>query len=342
MNNFPYKWFLKDSYPAKGIDKNNYKVFGTFICGGGSSMGYKLAGFNHLGGIEIDPQVADIYKTNHNPKHLYIEDLRNFNQSDNLPNELYDLDILDGSPPCSSFSMVGNRDKDWGKKKKFREGQAEQRLDDLVYVYIETIKKLQPKVALLENVKGLIHGNAKSYAKKMKKVFEEAGYNVQVFLLNAATMGVPQKRERVFFIGLRKDFKLPKLKLEFNEKLIPYRVIDDGTIGKLITRELLKYWKLSREGSSLSKVHHKGNYFSSIKVSREKVCNTIIADGGSALLHNIKPHHLSDNNLCNIGSYPMDYNFKSIRAKYLIGMSVPPIMIAQIANQIKNQWLDEL
>ena len=60
---FPYEWCLKDGYPAKGISKNNLKVFGTFICGGGSTMGYKLAGFNHIGGVEIDPPIADVYKT---------------------------------------------------------------------------------------------------------------------------------------------------------------------------------------------------------------------------------------------------------------------------------------
>lgn len=67
---FPYKWNLTDGYPAKGIKKNNLNVFGTFICGGGSSMGYKLAGFNHMGGVEIDPKVSDVYKANHNPKYL--------------------------------------------------------------------------------------------------------------------------------------------------------------------------------------------------------------------------------------------------------------------------------
>ena len=65
---FKYKWNLSDGYPAEGIEKHGLKVFGTFICGGGSTMGYKLAGFNHLGGVEVDPQVADVYKTNHDPK----------------------------------------------------------------------------------------------------------------------------------------------------------------------------------------------------------------------------------------------------------------------------------
>ena len=198
---FPYKWYLKDGYPSANITKNNYNVFGTFICGGGSTMGYKLAGFNHLGGVEIDPPIADIYKTNHNPKHLYNLDIREFNKITDLPTELFNLDILDGSPPCSTFSMAGSREKAWGKEKQFREGQAVQTLDDLVFVYCDTIIKLQPKVFLLENVKGIIQGNAKVYSKNIVKKMTEAGYNVQVFCLNAASMGVPQKRERVFFIG---------------------------------------------------------------------------------------------------------------------------------------------
>lgn len=336
---FPYNWNIKDGYPAKGIEYHGSKVFGTFICGGGSTMGYKLAGFDHLGGVEVDPQVAEIYKTNHSPIHLYQEDIRAFNNRQDLPKELYSLDLLDGSPPCSSFSMAGNRDKDWGKNKQFREGQVSQRLDDLVFVYVETIKKLQPKIAILENVKGLIQGNAKSYAKKIKKNFEEAGYNVQVFLLNSASMGVPQKRERVFFVGARNDFNVPSLKLAFKERPIPFRYIEDSEQGKKITGEMLKYWRLTKEGESLSKAHPKGNYFGSIKLSSKKVCNTIVASSASPLLRYNVAEHCSDSEICKIGSYPLDYNFKSVEPKYLIGMSVPPVMTAQIANQIYKQWL---
>ena len=69
-------------------------------------MGYKLAGYEHLGGVEIDPKVAAVYKANHKPKHLYVEDIRAFNQRTDLPAELFSLDLLDGSPPCSSFSSA--------------------------------------------------------------------------------------------------------------------------------------------------------------------------------------------------------------------------------------------
>ena len=231
---FPYKWNISDGYPAKGIEKNNLNVFGTFICGGGSTMGYKLAGFNHLGGVEIDPPIADVYKENHNPKYLFLQDIRDFNKRTDLPTELFSLDLLDGSPPCSTFSMAGSREKAWNKEKVFREGQAKQTLDDLVFVYCDTIIKLQPKVFLLENVKGIIQGNAKIYSKAIVRKMTKAGYTVQVFCLNAASMGVPQKRERVFFIGHKNEFKLPKLKLEFNEKVIPYSDFeDDNYVNKI-------------------------------------------------------------------------------------------------------------
>lgn len=338
---FPYKWHLKDGYPAKGIEKNDCTVFGTFICGGGSTMGYKLAGYNHLGGVEIDPPIADVYKINHSPKYLFLEDIRAFNQREDLPAELYNLDLLDGSPPCSSFSMAGNREKDWGKDKVFREGQAHQRLDDLVFVYIETIKKLQPKVALLENVKGLITGNAKAYVKKMKAEIEKAGYQVQIFLLNAASMGVPQKRERVFFICQRNDLKLPKLELNFNEKAIPFNAVKDKLETKSdLTDVQLDLWKKQKPtDKTLADVRGKANGFTDNLISDKDICPTITS-GGKFLLKSYA-RWFNNSEYCSCGTYPQDYNFREIKPQYLIGMSVPPVMTAQIAHQIWLQWLSK-
>jgi DNA (cytosine-5)-methyltransferase 1 len=340
---FSYKWYLKDGYPAKGIDKHGLKVFGTFICGGGSTMGYKLAGFNHLGGVEIDPPIADVYKTNHEPKYLYNEDIRKFVQRTDMPEELYNLDLLDGSPPCSSFSMAGNREKDWGKEKVFREGQAKQTLDDLFFDYIALAKKLQPKVVLAENVKGLIQGNAKAYVHKIKKGFEDAGYKVQLFLLNAASMGVPQKRERVFFICQRNDLNLPKLELNFNEDSILFKDISVQTKNQgwefNIFESHLKYYELCKPGKALSSVHPTGSFFSTMKINSNEVLNTITADnGGGRMLCDYEKRYLNNQEYILCGSYPLDYNFKKVEPKYLIGMSVPPVMTAQIAHQIYLQW----
>lgn len=336
-HNFNYRWRLADGYP----ESHGLKVFGTFICGGGSTMGYKLAGFNHLGGVEIDPEVAQVYKLNHKPKHFYEMDIRKFNQLENLPEELYDLDILDGSPPCSTFSMAGSREEAWGKQKKFREGQAMQSLDDLVFIYCDTIIKLKPKVFLLENVKGIIQGNAKLYSKKIVDKMTKAGYTVKVFCLNAASMGVPQKRERVFFIGHRNDLKLPPLKLNFNEKPIVFGEVESkakNVLGKRLSDSFYQWWKLTPKGKSLSTVHPKGSYFQSHRLSPSQVINTITGSGGAMMIHHTEPFGISDECLQMCGTYPIDFDFNGIEPKYLIGMSVPPIMTAQIAREIAKQW----
>ena len=98
---FNYEWTLSDAKFTK--DKGT--VFSCFACGGGSTMGYKLAGFDVLGCNEIDPKMIEAYRTNHNPKYSYLEPIQTFKERKDLPKELYNLDILDGSPPCSSFSI---------------------------------------------------------------------------------------------------------------------------------------------------------------------------------------------------------------------------------------------
>lgn len=342
---FPYLWRLSDGYPAKGIEPHGCKVFGTFTCGGGSSMGYKLAGYDHIGGVELDPSIASIYIANHHPRHFYTMDIRDFNALDNLPGELYDLDLLDGSPPCSTFSFSGEREKAWGKTKQFSEGQKFQRLDDLVFVYCDTIAKLRPKVCLLENVSGLAQGNGKAYSKTIVKKLDEIGYNVQVFLLNSATMGVPQIRERVFFIGLRKDFKLPKLSLNFNERPILFREIKDG-LGDPITgeRTLLAWNKRipsdHHVGMTNLRIHGKKSNFNTIYAKDDEVLHCITASCQQILYS--EPKKMSVTEMLKGSSFPLDYAVEPSRTMFVCGMSVPPVMTAQISYQIYLQWLKNI
>lgn len=196
-----YEWNLKD---LKQVSKNNYNVFSCFSCGGGSTMGYKLAGYNVIGNCEIDKKINEVYVKNHDPKYNYCMPIQEMIALKDYPKELYNLDILDGSPPCSTFSLAGEREKNWGKSKKFREGQAYQVLDDLFFEFIKLAEKLKPKIIVAENVKGILMGNAKGYVNLIIKKLDEVGYKTQIFLLNSARMGVPQKRERVFFIATRK------------------------------------------------------------------------------------------------------------------------------------------
>jgi DNA (cytosine-5)-methyltransferase 1 len=345
---FPYKWKISETK----FTKDKGKVFSCFACGGGSTMGYKLAGFDVIGCNEIDPRMMEAYIANHNPKYSFLEPIQTFKMREDLPKELYELDILDGSPPCSSFSMAGNREDGWGKEKKFREGQALQVLDTLFFDFIDLAKKLQPKVVVAENVKGLLLADAIKYVRRIYREFDLAGYYCQHWLLDASKMGVPQKRERVFFIALRKDLAkpflkqmnlfdiLPEIKLEFNEVEIPYKQIrqTEGNADAIgLSKMVSHYWKLTTPGNAFSENHPKGSYFNKVKTAPDKVLLTIIADG---LPYDYEIERtLFDEETKMAGSYPLDYDFKSNKVVYLIGMSVPPVVMAQISTKIHEQWL---
>ena len=341
---FPYDWAMADGYPAKGIEAHNSTVFGTFVCGGGSTMGYKLAGYNHLGGVEIDREVATTYQANHNPKNIYIEDIREFNKREDLPDELYSLDLLDGSPPCSSFSTAGNREKDWGKKKVFAEGQEYQRLDDLVFRYVETIGKLRPKIAILENVAGIIKGSAKAYSKEIKREIENHGYTVSVFSLNSALMGLPQARQRVFFIGHQNRYKLPALKLDFDRKPVVFADI----IGRReekgwrnLTDEQYRLWqKAMPQHKCFADVRMTNSGFTDYLVTMNKPVQTMMP--AAKFIVRPYPRHISMGEAFKISSFPRDYIFDKRHPQFYMGMSVPPVMTANIAHEIYLQWLSKI
>ena len=337
-----WKWYLKD---LETTEKNGLNVFSCFSCGGGSSMGYKLAGYTVIGDCELDQAVNKLYLANLHPKYNYLMDIRDFAAIDNdkLPPELFNLDVLDGSPPCSSFSLSGVRERGWNREKQFREGQKMQRLDDLFFWFIKVAKKLQPKVVIAENVKGLVSGNAKGYVNEIFKAFRDAGYEPQLFLLNAAFMGVPQSRERVFFVCRKKELGLPKLQMGFNEKPVKFGEVrvehgeapdPNSQMGKSI--------KFRKPGDKCladinQRLYGKGSCFSDPIVHDNEVAPTNVS--GSTYFRDYDGMKYADMDFVNTQTFPQDYDFIDQSPKYVCGMSVPPLMMARIAKEVERQWL---
>ena len=340
MSELPVSWFLADLKKSK---KNSVKVFSTFSCGGGSTMGYKLAGCEVVGCLEIDEKLMEIYKKNFNPRHAFRMGIQDFNKIDDkdLPEELFNLDILDGSPPCSVFSMAGSREAKWGEEHFFREGQEVQRLDDLFFHYIDTVKKLQPKVAIAENVCGLLQGNARGYVKEIFLGLDEAGYEVQLFKLNAAEMSVPQVRRRVFFIARRKDLGLPKIVLKFDDKQRNYydmvKGINDFGERREATALVKELWRRTEPGTDLGRAHPKGFFFGYKKINPNIPIPCVLAARDTNMLWD-KPLFFSNIELVRAQTFPDDYDFGDQKAQYITGMSVPPYMIKKIADQIISFW----
>lgn len=173
-----------------------YTSIELFAGAGGLALGVEKAGFNTLGLIEFDKDAADTLKKNRPNWNVINDDIANISC---LDLEKYfsikkgELDLLSGGAPCQAFSYAGKR------------LGLEDARGTLFYHYALFLEKLQPKMFLFENVRGLLtHDHGETYS-TMLDIFTRAGYTIDKQVLNAWNYGVPQKRERLITIGIRND-----------------------------------------------------------------------------------------------------------------------------------------
>ncbi|MBU1040303.1 MAG: DNA cytosine methyltransferase [Proteobacteria bacterium] len=168
---------------------------------GGFSHGFKLAGFNSILAVEKDLWASETYAFNNPSVHVVTQDITTLNASD-LPISISDVDGIIGGPPCQGFSLSGNRDSKDPRNSLFVE-------------FVRFVKYLSPKFFVMENVLGLLSMKTKSRQCVKDIVSDEfcnAGYKVCTIILNACDYGVPQSRQRVFFVGVKANYPLnPRL-----------------------------------------------------------------------------------------------------------------------------------
>lgn len=173
------------------------KVVSLFSGGGGLDLGFLTAGYKIIWAIDNDPNAVETYRLNLG-NHIICKDINDIN-IDEIPK----ADVVIGGPPCQSFSLAGKRN-------------TEDSRGQLVWKYIEIIKKINPKAFVFENVTGLLSAknkNKESILENLKLAFKEIGYKICQKVLNAADYGVPQKRRRVIIVGLKDsnfDFVFPE------------------------------------------------------------------------------------------------------------------------------------
>ena len=197
-------------YPSmreiEAIEPNGLRIVSTFSGCGGSCLGFRMAGYRTLFASEFIPAAADTYRANHPGVHLDTRDIRQLTAEDVFSVtglQRGELDVLEGSPPCASFSMAGKREAGWNQVKAYSD--TKQRTDDLFFEFARIVDGLQPKVFVAENVKGLTIGKARGYLKEILAALRGCGYKVKCAVLDAQFFGVPQHRERLIFIGVRED-----------------------------------------------------------------------------------------------------------------------------------------
>lgn len=173
-----------------------YTSIELFAGAGGLALGIEKAGFNTLGLIEFDKDAANTLKQNRPSWNVINDDIANIScldLEDCFSIKKGDLDLLSGGAPCQAFSYAGKR------------LGLEDARGTLFYHYALFLEKLQPKMFLFENVRGLLtHDHGKTYA-TMIEIFTKTGYTIDKQVLNAWDYGVPQKRERLITIGIRND-----------------------------------------------------------------------------------------------------------------------------------------
>lgn len=193
----------------RALPWNGYKVASLFSGGGGSCTGYAMAGFKIAWASEFIEEAARTYRANHPTTILDTRDIRTVTPESILEATglgVGELDLLDGSPPCASYSTAGKRERGWGQTKKYSD--REQRTDDLFGETIRILRGLRPKVFLFENVSGLVKGTAKGVFKEVLAALKASGYVVEARLIDASWCGVPQSRQRIIFQGVRADLGL--------------------------------------------------------------------------------------------------------------------------------------
>jgi len=346
---FNYKWNLSD---LKKVKPNGYKVFSCFAGGGGSSQGYKMAGYDVIGCNEIDHRQMEIYKYNLKPKYSYLEDIRTFRLREDLPKQLFELDILDASFPCSLFSTANPKaDAKKGKEVKFREGQVKQTLDDLAFEAIKLVDKIKPKICVFENVKGLLQEKNKWYVEQIYSQFDKIGYRICHHLINCADLGVPQNRRRVFFFAVRNDIFVPTadifeteplINLNIKENHVPFKDIesfDESPLFNNPSPSCKKGWDNALPGHKL----YEDKKFTSYKIDPNKTLKTIASNSSKAregALHYKDFRMLTQSEVYKAFSFPLDYECKD--PYYVCGMCVPPLAMYRISKEIQIQWLDKL
>lgn len=348
-----YKPYTLD-YVKKTEQLQKFTVISTFAGGGGSSTGYRLAGGTIKAINEFVPEAARIYRQNY-PKTPIIEaDIRTLTADDFLNTagiKRFELDVLDGSPPCSSFSMAGIRESGWGKEKSYSD--TKQRTDDLFFEFARILDGIKPRFFIAENVEGLTLGSAANllgseqlglFGEESDTIFHtlsRAGYKVRYKVVNAKNFGVPQSRSRLIIVGVREDIDFtyrypigdknpPTLRQAFDGLVNTDEEIRDADIERFAIGTELKKLKPGEQSEK---------YFSLQKMNPDRYSNTLTQTAGclsAASIAHWENRKFTVSEAKRIMSFPDDYYVGDSYPNQIerLGRAVPPLLMKAIAEQL--------
>ena len=327
------------------------KSIELFAGAGGLALGVEKAGFDHIGLIEFDKSASETLKKNRPEWNVICDDVANISCLDleeyfNIKKG--ELDLLSGGAPCQAFSYAGKR------------LGLEDTRGTLFYHYAIFLTKLQPKMFLFENVRGLLsHDGGKTY-QTIKAVFEDAGYTIQYQVLNAWDYGVAQKRERLITIGIRNDlvdtvsFKFPE-KHEYKPVLRDILQNVPASVGTKYSQKKEEIYKLVPPGGywrdipeEIAKDYMKSCW--NMEGGRTGILRRLSMDEPSLTVltspsqkqtdrcHPLEPRPFTVRENARCQSFPDDWEFcGTVGDQYKqVGNAVPVLLGYEIAKEIAN------
>lgn len=325
---------ITDSWVYDGWANINYRnglnFIDLFSGAGGLSCGLTMAGFTPVGSVEIMPEAIATYKHNFVEQKGFNENVQTRDiREDSVKQELYDsvadkhIHLIVGGFPCQGFSMAGHR-------------VVTDPRNSLYLEMLEIVKHIQPDFVVMENVEGLRSMLDGKVEAKIISDYKEAGYDINVTVLNSADYGVPQIRKRVIFIGNRHGLKNYHPKPIFSAE--NYVTLGEGIkrfmsipenkqINHIFTRhseQMIEQIKAVPEGQSLY-----GNYSDAWKKSPwDKPSCTVKENHGGVNLHPKLPRVLTPRELAALQSFPDDFIFQGSKKWQLvqIGNAVPCLL----------------
>lgn len=314
----------------------NPTVISTFAGGGGSSLGYKWAGYKELLAIDFDKNSCETLKANFPDLTVWQRDITTVQIEEILQQckiKVGELDLLDGSPPCQGFSTAGKRNLNDSRNDLFKD-------------FVRFIEGLQPKVFVMENVSGMIKGGYKGKFNEIMQTLKNTGYKVKCKLMNAMWYEVPQSRERVFFIGVRNDLNIEPNYPEPLKKIITVKEAINGVQNRTFTKDIKGYFqekiygKIKQGQNGLN-----GKYFNTRRLHPDKICPTLCKStswaGFAQTIHPTENRDITIEEAKRLCSFPDEYimigNYSEQWNR--LGNAVMPKMMYHIAKHIKENIL---
>lgn len=338
------------------MDKNNFTFIDLFSGAGGLLRGFINQGFKPEFSLEVWQPALETHRLNYPSVPVWDCDIRDVEDEKLLPYR-GKVDVIVGGPPCQGFSTIGKR-------------LVKDPRNELVFEFIRFVKVIQPKMFLMENVRGLLSAGKGEIKEAIEAEYKAIGYKITSKVLCATNYGVPQKRYRLFFLGVREDLaQTPEFPEPYITDNTQFATVGDAImdlVGKennfpnhipmkhnAIVTERIKCIPEGEgipqdglpeevsKGSRSDFVDHTIKNFSHVfkRLSRKRPATTMVPGHNAFPLHPTENRSLTVREAARIQTFPDDVVFCGSRQNQCIqvGNAVPVKLAEALAKQIKQK-----